>query len=72
MEQRFWIMKGSGNKANWLTKADYETRGIAYFRTINDNLKLVAEYNQFELDAAQGSGLNENTNTFAVGAVVNW
>ena len=64
--------KDDGNKANWLTKADYETRGIAYFRTINDNLKLVAEYNQFELDAAQGSGLNENTNTFAVGAVVNW
>lgn len=54
------------------TAADYETRGIAYFRTINDNLKLVAEYNQFEIDAASGSGLNEDTNTFAVGAVLNW
>jgi len=54
------------------TKADYETRGIAYFRTINDNLKLVAEYNQFEIDAASGSGLSEDTNTFAVGAVLNW
>ncbi len=54
------------------TKADYETRGIAYFRTINDNLKLVAEYNQFEIDAATGSGLSEDTNTFAVGAVLNW
>jgi hypothetical protein len=54
------------------TKADYETRGIAYFRTINDNLKLVAEYNQFEIDAATGSGLNEDTDTFAVGAVLNW
>jgi hypothetical protein len=54
------------------TKADYETRGIAYFRTINDNLKLVAEYNQFEIDAATGSGLNEDTDTFAVGAVFNW
>ena len=54
------------------TAADYETRGIAYFRTINDNLKLVAEYNQFEIDAATGSGLNEDTNTFAVGAVLNW
>ncbi|HUE92345.1 porin [Pseudomonas sp.] len=54
------------------TAADYETRGIAYFRTINDNLKLVAEYNQFEIDAASGSGLDEDTNTFAVGAVLNW
>ncbi|MDO9623972.1 MAG: porin [Pseudomonas sp.] len=54
------------------TKADYETRGIAYFRTINDNLKLVAEYNQFQIDAATGSGLNEDTDTFAVGAVFNW
>lgn len=53
-------------------KADYETRGVAYFRTINDNLKLVAEYNQFEIDATQGSGLNEDTKTFAIGAVVNW
>jgi hypothetical protein len=34
--------------------ADYETRGIAYFRTINDNLKLVAEYNQYQIDAAAG------------------
>jgi predicted porin len=53
-------------------KTDYETRGIAYFRTINDNLKLVAEYNQFELGAPSGSGLNEETDTFAVGAVLNW
>ena len=54
------------------SEADYETRGIAYFRTINDNLKLVAEYNQYEVDAAAGSSLNEDTNTFAVGAVLNW
>ena len=52
--------------------ADYETRGIAYFRTINDNLKLVAEYNQYQIDAAAGSGLNEDTDTFAVGAVLSW
>ena len=52
--------------------ADYETRGIAYFRTINDNLKLVAEYNQYQIDAAEGSGLNEDTDTFAVGAVLTW
>lgn len=54
------------------TAADYETRGVAYFRTINDNLKLVAEYNQYEIDAAAGSGLGEDTDTFAVGAVVSW
>ncbi|WP_369959630.1 porin [Pseudomonas benzenivorans] len=52
--------------------ADYETRGIAYFRTINDNLKLVAEYNQYQIDAAAGSGLGEDTDTFAVGAVLSW
>lgn len=54
------------------TAADYETRGVAYFRTINDNLKLVAEYNQYEIDAAEGSGLAEDTDTFAVGAVLSW
>ncbi|MNF42459.1 hypothetical protein D3C84_235090 [compost metagenome] len=54
------------------TAADYETRGVAYFRTINDNLKLVAEYNQYEIDATEGSGLAEDTDTFAVGAVLNW
>ncbi|MBU2323357.1 MAG: porin, partial [Gammaproteobacteria bacterium] len=54
------------------TAADYETRGVAYFRTINDNLKLVAEYNQYEINAAAGSGLGEDTDTFAVGAVVSW
>ncbi|MWV13657.1 porin [Pseudomonas sp. R-28-1W-6] len=54
------------------TAADYETRGVAYFRTINDNLKLVAEYNQYEIDAEQGSGLGEDTDTFAVGAVLSW
>ena len=52
--------------------ADYETRGIAYFRTINDNLKLVAEYNQYEIDAASGNGLGEDTDTIALGAVLNW
>lgn len=63
---------GNNNVIGMGEKADYETRGIAYFRTINDNLKLVAEYNQFEIDAASGSGLNEDTKTFAVGAVVSW
>jgi predicted porin len=52
--------------------ADYETRGVAYFRTINDNLKLVAEYNQYEISATKGSTLAEDTDTFAVGAVLSW
>lgn len=56
----------------WLGDAKFETRGIAYFRTINDNLKLVAEYNQHEVDAGAGNALNEETNTFAVGAVLTW
>lgn len=54
------------------TGADYETRGIALFRDINDNLKLVAEYNQFEIDGHEGSAQNEDTDTFAVGAVLSW
>ncbi|WP_313518984.1 porin [Pseudomonas sp.] len=54
------------------TAADYETRGVAYFRTINDNLKLVAEYNQYQIDGQEGSGLDEDTDTFAVGAVLSW
>jgi len=52
--------------------ADYETRGVALFHEVNDNLKLVAEYNQFEIAAAEGSGLGEDTDTFAVGAVLSW
>ena len=48
--------------------ADYETRGIAYFRTINDNLKLVAEVNRFELTGRDNAALDEETRTFAVGA----
>ncbi|MFG5864494.1 porin [Metapseudomonas sp. CR1201] len=54
------------------TGADYETRGIALFHDINDNLKLVAEYNQFEIDGHEGDAQNEDTDTFAVGAVLSW
>ena len=50
--------------------ADYETRGVAYFRDINDNLKLVAELNQFEIDGKNNPALDEDTRTFAVGAVL--
>lgn len=54
------------------TGADYETRGVALFHDINDNLKLVAEYNQFEIDGHEGDAQNEDTDTFAVGAVLTW
>ena len=52
--------------------ADYETRGVALFHDINDNLKLVAEYNQFSIDGHDTSAQNEDTDTFAVGAVLTW
>ncbi|QEN47294.1 porin [Pseudomonas protegens] len=52
--------------------ADYQTRGVALFHDMNDNLKLVAEYNQFEIDGHHTSAQNENTDTFAVGAVLTW
>jgi len=52
--------------------ADYQTRGVALFHDINDNLKLVAEYNQFEIDGHHTTAQNENTDTFAVGAVLTW
>ncbi|MGG5289282.1 porin [Pseudomonas shirazensis] len=54
------------------TGADYETRGIALFREINANLKLVAEYNQFEIDGHEGDAQNEDTDTLALGAVLTW
>ncbi|AUF96230.1 porin [Pseudomonas sp. 02C 26] len=54
------------------TGADYETRGIALFREINANLKLVAEYNQFEIDGHGGDAQNEDTDTLALGAVLTW
>ena len=64
--------KDDGNGAV-ATGADYETRGVALFHDINDNLKLVAEYNQFEIDGHKGNTLNnEDTKTFAVGAVLTW
>ncbi|MFJ1571016.1 porin [Pseudomonas sp. NPDC088322] len=54
------------------TGADYETRGIALFREINANLKLVAEYNQFDIDGHDGNAQNEDTDTLALGAVLTW
>lgn len=52
--------------------ADYQTRGVALFHDVNDNLKLVAEYNQFEIDGHAGSAQNEDTDTLALGVVLNW
>ena len=64
--------KDDGNGAV-ATGADYETRGVALFHTINSNLSLVAEYNQFEIRGHKNNSLvNEDTDTFAVGAVLTW
>ncbi len=49
-----------------------QSRGIAYFRTINDNLKLVAELNRYRIDGRDGAALDEDTDTVALGAVLNW
>ncbi len=54
------------------TGADYETRGIALFHAVNDNLTLVAEYNQFEIDGHEGDAQNEDTDTIALGAALTW
>lgn len=62
--------KDDGNGNSLGTAADYETRGVAFFRDINDNLKLVAELNQFEIDGKNNPALDEDTRTFAVGAVL--
>jgi len=52
--------------------ADYETRGVALFHDVNDNLTLVAEYNQFSIDGHDTSDQNEDTDTLALGAVLTW
>lgn len=54
------------------TGADYETRGVAFFHSVNDNLKLVAELNQFEIEGHDTDMLDEDTRTFAVGAVISF
>lgn len=50
--------------------ANYKTRGIGYFRDINEHLSLVAEYNSFRWDGRRGNREDERTNTMAVGAVL--
>ncbi|HAQ27657.1 MAG TPA: porin, partial [Pseudomonas sp.] len=52
--------------------ADYETRGIALFHDINDNLKLVAELNEFEIAGRSTNAVDEETRTFAVGAALSF
>ncbi len=53
-------------------KADYETRAIAYTRDINANLRLIAEYNRFQIDGKEGVGSLEDTDTLAIGASLTW
>lgn len=61
--------KDDGNTLG--TAADFKTRGVAYFRDINANFSLVAEYNRFDIDGRKGNtAVNERTNTLALGAVL--
>lgn len=54
------------------TGANYDTRGIALFHDVNDSLKLVVEYNEFQIRGHETTAQNETTDTFAVGAVLTW
>lgn len=53
-------------------EADYETRGLGVFHSINDNLTLVAEYNQFEIENTSIHQTIEETDTVALGVVLSW
>lgn len=52
--------------------ADFKTKGITYTRTINKNLRVLTEYTQYQIDADDKYRLGEDTNTFAVGAVLSF
>ena len=52
--------------------ADFETRGIGLFHSVNDNLTLVAELNEVEVRGRKGYTLQEDTRTFAVGAALSF
>jgi len=52
--------------------ADFKTKGITYTRTINKNLRVLTEYTQYQIDADDKYNLGEDTNTFAVGAVLSF
>lgn len=68
----YGITKDDGNGLG--SKADYETTGLSYIRTITENLKFLAEYTQYQVDDHGGNGdtLTEDTDTFAIGAVLSW
>ena len=52
------------------TDFTYENTAVAWFHTVNSNLKLVAEYDQTEIS---GSTLgSEDNDTLALGAVLTW
>lgn len=52
--------------------ADFETRGIGLFHSVNDNLTLVAELNEVEVRGRKGYTLQEDTRTFAIGAALSF
>ena len=52
--------------------ADYETRAIGLFHSINEHLTLVAEYNQFEIEDRTNSVTIEETDSVALGVALSW
>lgn len=63
------VMDGVTNKSD-AKGANYTTRGIGYFRDINEHLTLAGEYNSFKWDGRRGNKYGERTNALALGAVV--
>ena len=52
--------------------ADYETRAIGLFHSINEHLTLVAEYNQFEIEDRTNNLTIEETDSVALGVALSW
>tara|TARA_Y100000782_G_scaffold21701_1_gene23616 strand:- start:315 stop:1481 length:1167 start_codon:yes stop_codon:yes gene_type:complete len=52
--------------------ADYETRAIGLFHSINEHLTLVAEYHQFEIEDRTNNLTIEETDSVALGVALSW
>lgn len=57
--------ENSGGTASGASDLDAQNTAVAWFHTVNDNLKLVAEYDRTESDTRE-------TDTIALGAVLTW
>ncbi|TWH65015.1 porin-like protein [Azomonas agilis] len=52
--------------------ADFKTLGATYTRTLTKNLRFLTEYTRYQIDAQDSYKLGEDTNTFAIGAILSW